>query len=69
MDKRNVRKLAHVTFSYYFRLGVYLKRHYFTNSQTVIRVASPIVGHPVLTSSFTKYKFLQVKNSFATIVN
>ena len=25
--------------------------------------------HPALTSSFTKYKFLQVKNSFATIVN
>ena len=29
------------------------------------RVACPNFGHP----SFTKYKFLQVKNSFATIVN
>ena len=29
----------------------------------------PNFGHPALTSSFTKYKFLQVKNSFATIVN
>ena len=29
----------------------------------------PNFGHPALTSSFTKYKFLQMKNSFATIVN
>ena len=29
----------------------------------------PNFGHPALTSSFTKYEFLQVKNSFATIVN
>ena len=26
-------------------------------------------GHPALISTFTKYKFLQVKNIFATIVN
>ena len=33
------------------------------------RVVFPNFGHPVLTSSLTKYKLLQVKNSFATIVN
>ena len=26
-------------------------------------------GHPAIISSFTKYRFLQVKNSFSTIVN
>ena len=26
------------------------------------------LGHPALTSSFTKYKFLQMKISFATFV-
>ena len=34
-----------------------------------IRVVCPNFGHPALTPSFTKYKFLQVKNSFATLVN
>ena len=29
----------------------------------------PNFGHPALTALFTKYKFLQVKNSFAIIVN
>ena len=29
----------------------------------------PNFGHPALTSSFTKYKYLQMKNGFATIVN
>ena len=29
----------------------------------------PNFGHSALTSSFTKYKFLQVKKSFATVVN
>ena len=29
----------------------------------------PNFRHPALTPSFTKYKFLQVKNSFATLVN
>ena len=33
------------------------------------RVVCPNFGHPALTSYFTKYKFLQVKNSFAKIVN
>ena len=33
------------------------------------RVVFPNFGHPTLTFSFTKYKVLQVKNSFATIVN
>ena len=33
------------------------------------RVVCPKFGHPALTSSYKKYKFLQVKNSFATIVN
>ena len=33
------------------------------------RVVCPNFGHPVLTSSFTKYRFLQVKNSLAKIVN
>ena len=33
------------------------------------RVVCPNFGHPALTSSFTKYEFLQVKNSFATILN
>ena len=32
-------------------------------------VVCPNSGHPVQTSSFTKYNFLQVKNNFATIVN
>ena len=32
------------------------------------RVECPNFGYPTLTSSFTKYKFLQV-NTFATIVN
>ena len=29
----------------------------------------PNFGHPALTPSFTKYKFFQMKNSFATLVN
>ena len=29
----------------------------------------PNFGHPALTSAFTKYKLLEVKNSFATLVN
>ena len=29
----------------------------------------PNFGHPALTSSFTKYIFLEVTNSFATLVN
>ena len=33
------------------------------------RVVCPYFGHTALTSSFTKYKFFQAKNSFATIVN
>ena len=33
------------------------------------RVVCPNFGHPALTPSFTKYRFLQVKNSFATNVN
>ena len=33
------------------------------------RVVCPNFGHPALTPSFTKYKFLQVKNSFETLVN
>ena len=33
------------------------------------RVVCPNFGHPALTSSFTKYNFLQVKTSYATIVN
>ena len=39
------------------------------NKYKVFRVVCPNVGNPALTSSFTKYKFLQEKNSFATIVN
>ena len=35
----------------------------------VSRVACPNSEHPALTSSFKKYKFLQMKNSFATIAN
>ena len=33
------------------------------------RVVCPNFRHYALTPSFTKYKFLQVKNSFATLVN
>ena len=33
------------------------------------RVLCPNFGHPAPTSTFTKYEFLQMKNSFATIVN
>ena len=33
------------------------------------REVCPNFGHPALTSSFNEYKFLQVKNSFAKIVN
>ena len=32
-------------------------------------VVCPNFGHPALTPSFTKYNFLQVKTSYATIVN
>ena len=38
-------------------------------AKDVKRVVCPNFGHPALTSSFTKCKFLQVNNSFATIVN
>ena len=38
-------------------------------SSFVTRVVCPNFGHSDLTSSFTKYKCLLVKNSFATIVN
>ena len=34
-----------------------------------IRVVCPNFEHPALTSLFTKYKFLQMKNSLATFVN
>ena len=33
------------------------------------RVVCPNFRHPALTPSFTKYKFLQLKTSFATLVN
>ena len=33
------------------------------------RVVCPIFGHPALTSSFTKYNIIQVKNNFLTILN
>ena len=33
------------------------------------RIACPNLGHPVLTLPSTKYRFLQVKNSLATISN
>ena len=36
---------------------------------TQYRVVCPNFGHPALTPSFTKYNFLQVKKSFATLVN
>ena len=36
---------------------------------SLYRIVSPNIGHPVLTLSFTKYRFLQVKNSFATSAN
>ena len=39
------------------------------NIRHTYRVVCPNFGHPAPTSSFTKYTFLQVKNSFATIVN
>ena len=39
-----------------------------TNAE-IGRVAYPNFGHPDKTSFFTKYKFLNVKNYFATIVN
>ena len=32
-------------------------------------IVCPSFAHPALTSVFRKYKFLQVNNSFATIVN
>ena len=35
----------------------------------VYRVVCPNFRHPALTSSFIKYNFLEVKNSFAAIVN
>ena len=35
----------------------------------IYRVECPNFGHPALTSSFKQYDFLQVKISFATIVN
>ena len=34
-----------------------------------LKVVCPYFGNPALTSSFTKYTFLKMKNSFATIVN
>ena len=36
---------------------------------TTFRVVCPNFGHPALTSLFIEWSFLQVKNSFATIVN
>ena len=33
------------------------------------RVVCPNFGHPALTPSFRKYKFFQVKNTFATLMN
>ena len=33
------------------------------------RVVCPNFENPTLTSAFTKYKFLQAKNSFSTIVS
>ena len=38
-------------------------------SSCMYRVVCPNFGHPALKSSFTKFKSMQVKNSFATRVN
>ena len=39
------------------------------NNKVTEEVVCHNFGHPALTSSFTKYKFLQVKYDFAAIVN
>ena len=60
-----------VYFNAYERV-IFRPIHNFQATKLIIkldRVVCPNFGHPALTSSFTKYKFLQVKNSFATIVN
>ena len=38
-------------------------------SSLLYRIVCHNFGHPALTSSFTKYKFLQVKNSFEENLN
>ena len=38
-----------------------------TCNEGMYRIVFPNFGHPALTLSFTKYKFLQVKNSFTTV--
>ena len=37
--------------------------------EAVLRVVCPNFGHLALTSSFTKYKFLQVKNNFLSFLS
>ena len=37
-------------------------------SMKLTRVVCPKFGHPALTPSFTKYKFLKVRNNFAAIL-
>ena len=46
---------------------VYLREEQY--AYHINRVVCPNFEHPALTSSFTKYEFLQVKFFFATIVN
>ena len=41
----------------------------YKNKARTGRVVCPNLGHPALTSSFTKYNFFQIKTSFATFVN
>ena len=43
-------------------------RKYQVVGGSIFRVVCPNFGHPTRTSSYTKYKFLQVKNSFATVL-
>ena len=62
--KPRMTKLGHAN------LRIKLSRHFIhMNSIPANRVVCPNFGHPALTQSFTKYQFLQVKNSFAIIVN
>ena len=42
--------------------------HYASTDLNIILQVGTNFGHPTLNSSFTKYRFLQVKNSCATIV-
>ena len=43
--------------------------NHYKEIEKINRVVFQNFGHPALISSFTKYTFLQVKNSFAPIVN